>query len=105
MSYADTLVPGKVVDLRRKYGTVGPIAETVSEERALDHVAYVLAMGVWRMIETTIQGKDDLTELIKEQYPFIRGVATTLGVDDEFMSMLGIMASSAPGHIRFDVRD
>lgn len=105
MSYADTLVPGKIVDLRRKYGTIGPRADVVSEEKALEHVAHVLAMDVWRMIEPTIQGRVDLTALIQEQYPFIRGVAIALGVDGEFMSTLGIMASSAPGHIRFDVRD
>ncbi len=72
MSYSDKLVPGKVVNLREPYGK---LPDTVSKEKALDHVGHTLAMDVWRMIEPTIQGKVDLTDLIAEQYPFILAVA------------------------------
>lgn len=91
--YSDTLVPGKVVNLR------GLIGEITNEYDALDFVAHALASCVWRMIEPTIQGKVDLTDLIDECYPQYLGVAQQLGIQSKFLHALGQMAHDAPKNV------
>ena len=99
MSYADTLVPGKVVNLRQRYGTLDPVAKTMSKDEALDFTAHALASCVWRMIEPTIQGRVDLSALIEEMYPVYLGVAQELGIQAKFLHALGIRAHDAPKNV------